>query len=110
MSNESNSNESAPPEKLLIDDPTNFQFHVAYLAYSEIYDKTADLEAKKQLNQHILALKQNQIDYSTFYGNINRYRNAGPSHHYSRALIKTQKKREWRRNAQKREREKRHGR
>ena len=98
-----------PPEKLLIDNPSDFQFHAAYLAYSETYDKITKIETKKQLNQNITALQQNQIDYPTFYSNINQYRaETRSSNHYGRALIKTQKKREWRRKSQKRERNKRH--
>lgn len=109
MTEESNDNESTPPEKLLIDNPSDFQFHAAYLTYSDTYDKTANSETKKKLNQNIMALQQNQIDYPTFYRNISQYREeASPNHRYGRARIKTQKKREWRRKAQKRERNKRH--
>ena len=109
MTKESEDNESVPPEKLLIDNPSDFQFHAAYLAYADIYDKTTNPETKKQLNQNITALQQNQIDYPTFYRNINQYREeASRNRGYDRASIKTQKKREWRRKAQKRERNKRH--
>ena len=109
MIEESNANEIPPPEKLLIDNPSDFQFHAAYLTYSDVYDKTISPETRKQLNQNIIALQQNQIDYPTFYRNINQFRaEAGPHHRYGRALIRTQKKREWRRKAQKRERNKRH--
>lgn len=109
MTEEPNSKESAPPEKLLIDNPSDFQFHAAYLAYSDTYDKTASPEIKKQLNQNITDLQQSQIDYSTFYSSISQYREEANHHHrYSRAPIRTQRKREWRRKAQKRERNKRH--
>ena len=109
MTEESDKNESASPEKLLIDNPSNFQFHAAYLTYSNTYDKTTDPENRKQLNQNISALQQNQIDYSTFYRNISQYRTEdGSQHTYGRTLIKTQKKREWRRKSQKHERIERH--
>lgn len=109
MTAESNNNKSTPPEKLLIDNPSDFQFHAAYLTYSDTYDKTTNPEIKKQLNQNITALQQNQIDYPTFYKNINQYRaEAGPQHRYRRTPIKTQRKREWRRQAKKRERNERH--
>ncbi|MDH5448823.1 MAG: hypothetical protein OEY24_05955 [Candidatus Bathyarchaeota archaeon] len=108
MTEESN-NTSIPPEKLLIDKPSDFQFHAAYLAYSDTYDKTSNPETKKQLNQNITSLQQNQIDYHTFYRNINQFREeTSPNHSYGRAQIRTQKKREWRRKSQKRERNKRH--
>jgi len=109
MIKETNNNESASPEKLLIDNPSDFQFHAAYLAYSDTYDKTTNLETRIQLNQNITALRQNQIDYPTFYKNISQYRvEDGSQHRYGRAFIKIQRKREWRRNSQKRERNRRH--
>jgi len=109
MTDESDSNESTSQEKLLIDNPSDFQFHAAYLTYSNIYDKTINPETKKELSQNIRALQQNQIDYPTFYRNIDQYRTEeGSQHGYSRAFIKTQKKREWRRKMQKHERIERH--
>jgi hypothetical protein len=109
MSEESGKSESALPEKLLIDNPSDFQFHAAYLAYSDAFEKSSSSEAKKQLNQNITGLQQGQIDYSTFYRNIDQYRTAtGFQQNYSRTIIRTQKKREWRRTTQKQERIKRH--
>ena len=109
MIEQSDKKESPPPEKLLIDNPSDFQFHAAYLTYSDIYDKTSNPETRKQLNQHITALQQNQIDYPTFYGNIDQFRREDVfQHDYGRSLIRGQKKREWRRKTQKHERIKRH--
>lgn len=108
MSEESSNNELTPPEKLLIDNPSDFQFHAAYLTYSEAYDKSADFETKKQLNQNISALSQNLMDYPTFYKNISQHRVDASHQPQHRKLIKTQRKREWRRKIQKRERNKRH--
>ena len=109
MTEESNNSASTLPEKLLIDNPSDFQFHAAYLVYSDIFEKISDSETRKQLNQNITALQQNQIDYPTFYRNITQYREeASPNHSFSRTRIKTQKKREWRRKTQRRERIKRH--
>ena len=106
----SHSNESGSQEKLLIDNPSDFQFHAAYLTYSNIYDKATNPETKKQLNQNIRALQQNQIDYPTFYRNISQYRTEeeGFQRGYGKTLIRTQKKREWHLKMQKRERNKRH--
>jgi len=101
--------ESTPPEKLLIDNPSNFQFHAAYLTYSNLYDKVINPETRKQLNQNIMALQQNQMDYSTFYEKIDQFRGEEVAQYrYGRAFIKTQKKREWRRKTQKHERIERH--
>lgn len=101
--------EAAPPEKLLIDDPSDFQFHVAFTAYSEAFDKTTSPESRKQLNQNISALQQKQIDYQTFYRNISQYRGEdGSQYRHGRPFIETQRKKDWRREAQKQERIKRH--
>ena len=109
MTEESDNKESTSPEKLLIDNPSDFQFHAAYLTYSGLYDNTADPETRKQLNQSISALQKNEIDYPTFYRNISQYRaEEGRQYGYGKAFITTQKKREWRRKTQKQERIKRH--
>jgi hypothetical protein len=109
MAGESESKESVSPEKLLIDNPSNFQFHAAYVAYSDVFDRVVDVEARKQLNQNITELQQNQIDCQTFYEKIGRFRGEDPNlRSYGRAFIKTQKKREWRRKTQKHDRIERH--
>jgi len=109
MTEESDKTESALPEKLLIDNPSDFQFHAAYLAYSDAFEKSSSPEAKKQLNLNISGLQQGQMDYSTFYRNIDQYRTGtGFQQNYGRTIIRTQKKREWRRTTQKQERIKRH--
>jgi hypothetical protein len=109
MSEKPESAESSSPEKLMIDNPSDFRFHAAYLTYSDIFDKMHDLENKKRLNESITALLQGQVDYPTFYRNISQYRGEGASQYdYSRAVIKGQKKREWRRITQKQERIQRH--
>ena len=107
MTEESNKQESPPPEKLLIDEPSDFQFHTAYLVYSELFDNTTETEVKKELNTNIEALKQDQISYETFYGNIARHRKMTPAQH-QRFPFQTQRKRDWRRKSQKQERIKRH--
>ena len=109
MSAESQNQETPQPEKLSIDNPSDFQFHAAYLAYSEAFDKTKDFETQMQLNQSIEALKQNQVDYQTFYANISKFRGSGSQNRYDRTLIKTQRKRDWRRSSQRQQRNKRHG-
>jgi hypothetical protein len=96
-------------EKLLIDDLSNFQFHAAYLAYSDAFDRTVDVEGKKRLNECILALQKTEVDFAGFYQNIGRFRGeSGYLRDYGRSMIKVQKKREWRRKTQKHERIERH--
>jgi hypothetical protein len=109
MTEEPDKKESVPPEKLTIDNLSDFQFHAAYVTYSDVFDKTTDVESKKRLNESISALQQKQIDYPTFYRNISQYRGeSGSQFHYGRALIETQRKKDWRRKTQKQERIKRH--
>jgi len=98
-----------PPEKLNLDDPSNFQFHAAYSTYSELFDRSTSPETKKQLNESIMTLKNSGGDYSAFYESISRFRNEDYTQHgFGRAFIKTQKKREWRRKTQKHDRISRH--
>ncbi len=109
MSEEPENNKSTPPEKLLIDNSSDFQFHAAYLAYSDTYDKATNPETKEQLNQNITSLQQDQIDYPTFYKNMTQYRaEVSPQHAHRRTRIQGQRKREWRRKAKKRLRNKRY--
>ena len=76
---QNNPNPSAPQiEKLLIDDPSSFQFHAAYLVYSDTFDGATE-DAKKELNRNLEDLKSNKIDYETFYLNISRYRKSRPT-------------------------------
>jgi uncharacterized protein YdiU (UPF0061 family) len=108
MVEESGAKESTPPEKLLIDNVSDFQFHAAYLTYSNTYDRATSPETRKLLNQNISALQKNEIDFPTFYRNISQYRTEDTQQYQGRTLIRTQKKREWRRKTQKHERIERH--
>ena len=46
-------NQEPTPEKLLIDDLSNFPFHAAYLVYSELFDNARGADAKRDLNLNI---------------------------------------------------------
>ena len=109
--NEQDKNNPSTPktEKLLIDNPSNFQFHAAYLVYSETFDK-ANEEAKKELNQNLEDLKSNKINYETFYLNISRHRKLEPmaTRQGGRFIVATQRKKDWRMKTQKQKRIKRH--
>lgn len=97
------------PEKLLIDDLSNFQFHAAYLVYAETFDGVRSAEAKRELNRNIEDLKEGQIDYETFYMNIAQYRKGAPmQQHPGRIAIQTQRKKDWRVKSQRQERIRRH--
>jgi len=108
MSQESNKDDVVAP-KLLIDRPSDFRFHAAYLAYSEAWDKTVSQEIRSKLNEIMESLSKNKIDYQNFYEKINQYRtNLIPESMRSRMFIETQRKKEWRRREAKSAREARH--
>jgi glycine cleavage system protein P-like pyridoxal-binding family len=108
MTEEPNKSETPLPEKLLIDEPTNFQFHAAYVVYSELFDNATEAEAKADLNRNIEALKENKIDAETFYRNIAHHRKMAPTSHYDRFSVQTQRKKDWRIKTQRQERIRRH--
>ena len=101
-----------PVEKQMIDKPSDFMFHAAYMVYSDAWDRTQSSEAKLKLNEAITMLSEDKIDCETFYREISQYRgHTGPDQFSGgRAFIETQRKRDWRRREQRDERNKRHGR
>ena len=100
--------------KLLIDRPTDFRFHAAYLIYSGAWDKNNSPEVRLKLNEAIEALSQNKIDYDNFYREVNKYRAEFNPEHFmggaNRSFIETQRKRDWRQREEKARRNARHGR
>jgi hypothetical protein len=94
-------------EKLLIDNPDQFQFHAAYLVYEEAFDKARDEQARTELNQNIKDLSENKIDTSTFYANVSRFRKMDVPRQ-ERFSMQTQRKKDWRKKEQRQDRIKRH--
>ena len=83
--------------KLMIDRPSDFRFHAAYLAYSGTWDKTISQETKTELNEIISSLSKEEITYSSFYKRLDQFRRQGAKHYaYPRKRIETQRKRDWR--------------
>jgi hypothetical protein len=105
---EDSKQEQPTPEKLQIDDSTNFPFHAAYLVYSDIFDHSTSDDVKREVNRYIEALKQNQIDLETYYRNIAHYRKMDTSPHQERFSLQTQRKKDWRIREQREERIRRH--
>jgi len=103
--------ESTEPSKL-IDRPSDFRFHAAYLIYSDAWDKASSTEVKLKLNEIMDALSAGNIDYETFYREISPHRVERNPEQYSsaRTYIETQRKRDWRRREEREHRNKRHGR
>ncbi len=115
MSQEPNTNpEETPAEpSKLMDKPSDFRFHAAFLTYSEAWDKASSVEIKLKLNEILTALSEDKIDYDTFYREISQYRVAFNSEHFrrgGRTYIETGRKRDWRRKEEREQRNKRHGR
>ena len=106
--------ETKPPteekvEKLLIDKPSDFKFHAAYMAYSDTWDKLASPETKSELNDVLKSLSKEEISYSNFYRTIDEYRRHGSKHYeFPREKIETQRKRDWRQKQTRSQRNSRH--
>jgi hypothetical protein len=95
--------------KLLIDKPSDFKFHVAYMAYSETWDKINSPDTRTELNNIIEALSKEEMGYSGFYRTLDEYRRHGSKHYeFSRQRIETQRKRDWRQKRNRQERNSRH--
>jgi len=102
----------AEPNKLM-DRPSDFRFHAAYLIYSDAWDKASSVEVKSKLNEIFEALSNEKIDYETFYREISQYRVEFNPEHFrggTRTYIETQRKKDWRRRQEREGRNKRHGR
>lgn len=103
---ESNEEEAT---KLMIDRPSDFKFHVAYMAYSKTWDNTTSNEEKMELNEITSALSNGEISYTDFYKRLDQIRRPGSRHYaYSRERIETQRKRAWRKRQTKDMRNARH--
>ena len=108
MTEQPDKQQQPAPEKLLIDDTSNFPFHAAYLVYSDIFDKATSNEVKQEINNQIIALKQNQIDLETFYRNVAHHRKLDSNPRQERFSLQTQRKKDWRIKEQRSERIRRH--
>jgi hypothetical protein len=106
MTEQPNQNQTIP-EKLQIDDPSNFQFHAAYTVYEETFDKTSSSSAKEELNELIEDLKENKVDFETFYRNVAPLRKLDVPRQ-ERFSMQTQRKKDWRKKTQRQDRIKRH--
>ena len=60
--------------KIKFDLLTGFKFKAAYKTYSEIFDNVEDAEDKRDLNDGISKLHNDEISYSRYYDEIEKYR------------------------------------
>jgi hypothetical protein len=107
MTEQPNENNQSQIQKLLIDNPENFQFHAAYVVYEEAFDKARDSQAKTELNKNLQDLSEGKIDNETFYGNVSRFRKLDVPRQ-ERFSMQTQRKKDWRKKEQRQDRIKRH--
>jgi len=94
------------PEKIVIDDSSDFNLYAAYLAYSNAWTGHPDETTRQELNTLLRALQGNELGYPAFYQKINQYRNT--DQHTQRPSFKARKKSAWRRSEAKRTRIARH--
>ena len=95
--------------KLSIDEPSDFKFHAAYIAYSETWEKIAAPDIRVELNSILVSLSKDEMDYSDFYRALDDYRRHGSKHfEFSRERIETQRKRDWRQKQTRSQRNQRH--
>jgi len=95
--------------KLLIDKPSDFKFHAAYLAYSKTWDKISSPDTRTELNSILTSLSKEEMSYSSFYKTLDESRRRGSRHYeFSRQRIETQRKRDWRKKRNKQERNSRY--
>ena len=98
--------EKEPASKLQMDKPTDFKFHVAYMAYSETWDENESEDTRNELNELISSLSSGKSSYEDFYANLSQFRKNRVE--YRRELIQSVRKRDWRRSEQKTARDARH--
>lgn len=95
--------------KLLIDNPSDFKFHAAYMAYSKTWDKLTSPQTRNELNDILVSLSNDEMSYSNFYRTLDEYRRQGSKHYeFSRERIETQRKRDWRQKQTRSQRNQRH--
>jgi len=92
--------------KLELDNPSDFRFHVAYMAYSEAWDENTSEDARNKLNEIMSSLTATEADYEDFYAKISQFRTNQIEYHRER--IQGQRKRDYRMSEKKSARASRH--
>ena len=94
--------EREPISKLQTDNPSDFKFHAAYMAYSEAWDENRSDSTRAELNELISSLSTGKASYEEFYANLSQFRKQRTE--FRRERIQSQRKRDWRMSEQKKER------
>jgi hypothetical protein len=102
--------ENKPPQKLEIDRPQDFKFHVAYGVYARAWEDNQSDVARLRLNELISSLSKDDSEdsYYTYYSGIQEYRRDSMSFRSGRTRIQTQRKRDWQQRDSRDRRDRRH--
>jgi len=92
--------------KLQMDNPSDFKFHAAYMAYSEAWDENQSENTRTELNELISSLSAEKSSYEEFYANLSQFRKQRTG--FRRERIQGQRKRDWRRSEKRSARNARH--
>jgi hypothetical protein len=98
--------EKEPLSKLQTDNPSDFKFHVAYMAYSEAWDGNQSEDTRTELNELISSLSSGKSSYEEFYANLSQFRKQQVE--FRRERIQGSRKRDWRLSEKKSARDARH--
>jgi hypothetical protein len=102
--------ENKPLEKLEIDRPQDFKFHVAYGVYARAWEDNKSDSARARLNELISSLSKDDSEdsYYAFYSGIQEYRRDSMSFRSGRSRIQTSRKRDWQQRDSRDRRDRRH--
>lgn len=96
------SQEEETKSKVDFGEVDDFKFLAAYEKYSELFDNVSE-EEKSALNEIVTRLYNNEIDYSSFYFELNKFSEKPETlRRFRRTSIKGQRKRDYHRDQQKR--------
>jgi hypothetical protein len=105
-----NGSENKTPQKLEIDRPQDFKFHVAYGVYTRAWEDNQSDTARLRLNELISSLSKDDSEdsYYAFYSGIQEYRRDSMSFRSGRTRIQTSRKRDWQQRDSRDRRDRRH--
>ena len=105
-----NGTENKVPQKLEIDRPQDFKFHVAYAVYARAWEDNQSDAARARLNELISSLSKDDSEdsYYAFYSGIQEYRRDSMSFRSGRTRIQTSRKRDWQQRDSRDRRDRRH--
>ncbi|UCH57684.1 MAG: hypothetical protein JSV18_01855 [Candidatus Bathyarchaeota archaeon] len=100
--------EEETTSKVTFDETTDFKFSAAYEAYSRAFDEASDTEVRHRLNELVTRLHGEEIGYPQFYRELDQFREDSGGKRFRKVRIQGQRKRAYRRDQIKVDRNKRH--